>query len=261
MKFGMINGYKPECFDYVKGKGLDFIEICRNNDEEALDFIAQADSVKECVKRTGITVQSVGRWNSLPNDKGKINPEVIDLNFKLIDAAAKVGASVFVCGCNYDDSISLYKNYTLAIEYFGRVTEYATKYGITTAVYNCDWNNFVHSDREWQVVHGELPELMIKYDCSHAYYRKHDYLKELAMWADRVAHIHIKGANIIDGVRYDDPPAGMDRIDWNSVFSIIYKSGYNAGLSLEPHSRVWSGELREPGVDYAIRFIRPYILR
>ena len=204
----MINGFTPESFDYVKSKGLDFIEICRNYDKDALDFIENVDSVRAEIERTGVGIASVGRWNSFPNVKGSIDPEVLDLNLRLIDAAAKVSSPVFVLGCNYDDSVSLYKNYSVSIEYFGRIMDHASKYGIKTAVCNCHWNNFVVSEREWEVVLGELPELMIKYDPSHAYYRKCDYVREFSRWAERVAHIHIKGGVIIDGNRYDDPPAG-----------------------------------------------------
>ena len=63
MKLGMIHQWCGECFDYVKGKGLSFIEICRNYDPETEEFIAHADEIKGHVERTGVTIASVGRWN------------------------------------------------------------------------------------------------------------------------------------------------------------------------------------------------------
>ena len=263
MKLGMISGETPDCFDYAKSKHLDFIEICRNYDEETLKFIDNIASVKESMARTGLSVQSVGRWNSFPKNKGELNREVFEMNCKLIDAAAAVGSEIFVCGCNYDESISLYRNYTFAIRYFADIMAYAGKYGMKTAVCNCSWNNFVYSPREWQVVLGELPDLMIKFDPSHAFYRNpNTYIEELQEWIGRVAHMHVKGACIINGKQYDDPPVGMDQIDWKTIFAILYREKYEGGLSLEPHSSTWHRkELKDGGVDFALRFIRPFLMK
>jgi len=101
---------------------------------------------------------------------------------------------------------------------------------------------------------------MIKFDPSGAYYRNVDYLAELDSWCGRVAHIHVKGAVSINGERIDDPPAGIDNIDWRSIFAILYKHGYDGGLSIEPHSETWRGELGERGVDFTINYIRPFLL-
>ena len=261
MKFGMINGFKSEAFDYVKSKDLSFIEICRNYDPDAEAFIAAVDDINRNIERTGIQIASVGRWNALPNVGGKLDTDVYNRMVRTIDAAHRVGAPVFVCGCNQDTEISLFRNYSFAVEYFSRLLEETDKRNMKLAVYNCSWGNFVHSPAQWEIVLGELPQLMLKYDCSHAYYRNADYLKELDTWCERVAHFHVKGAVSINGKRVDDPPAGMDNIDWRRVFAILYKHGYDAGLSIEPHSATWKGELGEAGVDFTIQYIRPFILR
>ena len=261
MKLGMIGGFTAQNFDYVKSKNLSFIEICRNYDNEAEDFIAAVEDVKRNIDRTGITIASVGRWNAKPNAAGKLDEEVIEKNIRLMDAAHAVGAPVFVTGCNADDSISLYKNYTAAIAYFSRMLEEADKRGMKLAVYNCHWENFVYSAPQWEVVLGELPELMIKFDPSHAFYRREDYLGELRTWGKRVAHMHVKGSVFVNGTRLDDPPAGMDQIDWRSLFAVLYANHYDGGLSIEPHSGIWKGDLAEPGVDFTINYIRPFIVR
>src|SRR5690606_40163880 len=58
-----------------------------------------------------------------------------------------------------------------------------------------------------------------------------DYLKEMRDWGDRFTHVHIKGSVIIDGKRYDDPPAGLDQTDWKTFIAILYAKKYNGGLS------------------------------
>jgi sugar phosphate isomerase/epimerase len=101
-----------------------------------------------------------------------------------------------------------------------------------------------------------LPELGIKYDPSHARYAGRDYLKESRDWGGRFHHVHIKGSIIIDGQRFDDPPAGLDQTDWGTFMAILYGQGYQGGLSIEPHSHVWHGELGDKGVQFTIDYMR-----
>ena len=42
--------------------------------------------------------------------------------------------------------------------------------------------------------------------------------------------------------------------------AILYKFGYDGGLSIEPHSSVWKGDLGERGIDYTIRFMKQYLI-
>ena len=112
----------------------------------------------------------------------------------------------------------------------------------------------------WTVIHGFLPELGIKFDPSHSRYAGGDYLREMRDWGERFYHVHIKGSVIINGERFDDPPAGLDQTDWQSFMAILYAKGYSGGLSIEPHSHNWEGELGEKGLDYTVNFMRKLVL-
>ena len=59
---------------------------------------------------------------------------------------------------------------------------------------------------------------------------------------------------------YDNPPAGIDSINWRAFFSILYKYGYDGYLAIEPHSATWQGEKGEKGVKYTIKYIRDLML-
>lgn len=261
MKLGIIAPYAPVDLSRATKRGLEYVEFCFNNNEEAKAFIANYDNIKAELDKTGIKLSSAGRWNSEPN-KGAagLDREIMDLQKATIDKAAALGASVFTCGCNYDESVSLYKNYCNAVEYFSEICEYAKAQGLKTAVYNCDWNNFVRCDRHWEVVLGEVKDLYLKYDCSHAYYHGDDYKEEIYKWGDRIAHMHLKGAVSANGKHVDDSPAGMDCIDWNFVLTSLYKVGYDGVLSIEPHSSTWRGELGEKGIDFTVNFFKDKLL-
>ena len=60
---------------------------------------------------------------------------------------------------------------------------------------------------------------------------------------------------------YDNPPAGLDAINWRAFFAALYMHGYDGDLSIEPHSRTWKGELGEKGVKYTIKYIRDLMLQ
>ena len=260
MRLGRIqNNYTAEGFDFAKAQGNEFIEICRNNQEEAEHLIAHKDDVLAQIKRTGIDVSCVGRWNHDIQKDGKIDSEKLAHYFAFLDTAIELGAKTFVCGCNYDDSVSMFKNYENAIAFFRALIERADG-RIKIAIHNCDWNNFIVSPKHWEIVLGELPELGIKFDASHAYNRDEDYLAQLSDWGERVYHVHIKGTVHAGSRKVDDPPAGMDDIKWSSLFAILYARKYNGDLSIEPHSATWHGELGAAGVKFTQDFIRPFML-
>jgi len=262
MRLGRIYGdHTAEGYKRVKENGLDFVEICCNYDNDIEMVNQNRDAIKNACEVSGIDLSCLGKWNHSLLKDGKIDLVQLENYKQLLETAVYLGAKTFVCGCNYDDSISLYKNYTNAIEVFGTLVDAVKGKGIKVAVENCDWNNFVVSPREWEVILGEIPELCIKYDPSHAYNRNDNYLDELADWGHRIAHVHIKGtthAGIRTGV--DDPPAGMDDINWPSVFAVLYARGYDGDLSIEPHSPTWWGELGEKGVAFTRDYIRRFML-
>ena len=260
MRLGRIqNDYTKEGFNLVASQGLDFIEICCNNDEDSEKLIGYVNAVNEEIKRTGIDVSCVGRWNHELQKDGAIVPEKETLYHRLLDAAIALGAKTFVCGINYDETVSLYKNYNNAIAFFEKLIKRADG-RIKIAVQNCDWNNFIVSPKEWEVVLGELPDLYIKYDPSHAYNRGADYIREMSEWGERIAHFHVKGTVHGGAKKIADPPAGMDDIAWGAVFATLYSTGYKGDLSIEPHSSVWQGELGDFGVRFTTNFIRQFII-
>ena len=59
---------------------------------------------------------------------------------------------------------------------------------------------------------------------------------------------------------YDNPPAGIDAINWRAFFAALYQHGYDGDLSIEPHSATWHGDLGEKGVAYTVKYIRELML-
>ncbi|MCR5523358.1 MAG: sugar phosphate isomerase/epimerase [Clostridia bacterium] len=261
MKLGIINGWEEKCIKYVKDKGLDAVEFCVNHNYDADEFLSRANEIKGYSEKYGIPVGSMGRWGMKRIDEnGKVIPEALHADKALIDAAEIIGCPVYNVGVNEVESLGYYDNCRIAIDYLSQLLDYARGRGVKIATYNCDWENFVFDDRAWSVIHTALPELGIKYDASHCLSRRGDYLKELRDWGDRVYHFHIKGVLYIDGEGYDDAPAGLDEINWGGVMDILYTKDYDGMLSIEPHSNYWKGRKGQWGVDFTIKYFRPFIM-
>lgn len=264
MRLGRIytfGKHELETYKKIKEGGLDFIEICCNFDNNITEILEQKEDIKKYSQLSGLDISCVGRWNHEILKDGKIDGEKLQAYKDLLDAAAYFGARTFVCGCNYDESISLYKNYTKAIEVFGTLCDHARGKNIKVAIQNCNWNNYYVAPEQWKVVLGELSDLWIKYDASHAYNRHANYLDELADWGERIAHVHIKGTTHAGKTGFvDDPPAGMDDLSWGSIFAALYARGYDGDLSIEPHSKTWHGPLGDAGVAFTRDFIRRFML-
>ncbi|MBS6196459.1 MAG: sugar phosphate isomerase/epimerase [Clostridiales bacterium] len=258
MNLGIISWIGEEDFKKVKERGLSFVELDVN--DRAEEFLANLESTKEYSKKYELPVGAVGRWGSDRICKDGICEEELSLEYKLIDATAALDCDVYITGCNYVEELSYYENVRFAIAYFEKLIAYGKEKGVKIATYNCRWNNFVCTPMAYQLIHGYLKDLYIKYDTSHCIYAGGDYLQETRDWAHRFAHVHLKGALIVDGERYDDPPAGLDQTNWGAFLAILYSRGYDGNLSIEPHSANWKGELGERGVDYTVRYFRNLIL-
>ncbi|KAB7672118.1 sugar phosphate isomerase/epimerase family protein [Bacillus sp. B1-b2] len=262
MKLGIIAKPLEENFQKAKTMGLDFIELCVNEGDNVEKFYENRRCLRKWKEEYVVEIGSIGRWKSHRiNQSGEVIKEELENCFKLIDVASELGCNNFVAGCNYIEELSYYANCCAAIEFYSRLIEYGKPKGVKISSVNCRKENFVHHAKAWEMIHGHLADLGIKYDPSHSYYDGGDYLQETLDWGHRFEHVHLKGSLMVNGVRVDDPPAGLDQTDWASFVSLLRLKGYTGGLSIEPHSTVYKGELERKGTLYTINYMNQILLR
>lgn len=261
MTLGMIENWGEECFEKVASFGLKAVEFCYNVGNDPEDIIEEADDIKTYVEKYGVKVLSMGRWGSDKFDgDGNIIEEELQGTYMLLDVCEKLGCPVFNTGVNYIEKLSYEENCEKAVMFLQKLVDYGRDKGVKIATYNCDWNNYVREPKAWELVHNQIPELGIKYDPSHCINSgSGDYLGEAAVWGKRFYHFHLKGTLNINGQHLDDPPAGLDMIDWGALIAVLYKHKYQGMLSIEPHSPTWFGELGDWGVKYTIDYISKMI--
>ncbi len=258
MKLGRIAWFEEADFQGAKDRGMEFIELDVNDRAEM--FLENVETIRGRSEKYQMPIGAVGRWGSRRICREGICREELELECRLIDAAARLDCGIYITGCNYVEELSYYENCTLAISYFEKLIAHGKEKGVKIATYNCRWDNFVCDPMAFTLIHGHVKDLYIKYDPSHCIYAGGDYLQEARDWAHRFLHVHLKGSLVIGGQRYDDPPAGMDQTDWGAFLAILYAKGYDGNLSIEPHSQNWKGELGEKGIDYTIRYFRNLML-
>ena len=262
MKLGIINYWHEPGFVYAAAKNLDFLEFDVNHDYPSEKFAEQTDNIINWSKRYGVAVGAIGRWGET-----RINPDgngFNDVGYKsdlsLIESAAKVGCPVYVCGVNYVESKSYEENIETAIAYLSELVKFGKEKGVKIAVYNCSWNSFVVNPKAWSKILPHVKDLGIKYDPSHTLGRDDDMFAELRDYGKYVYHFHVKGFIKIEGREYDNPPAGLDMIQWGAVMNMLYANGYKGGLSIEPHSSKWRGRRGEWGVDFTIKYMKQFLM-
>lgn len=261
MQLGIINLVEESSFKKAADKGLDFVEFCINGGSDVDEFIKLLPEIQGWIEKYSVNVGSIGRWKvDILDQTGEIEAKELDTASKLIDAAAILKCRNYVCGCNYVDALTYFKNISRAISFFEKLLDIGKSKNVDISTYNCRKTNFVYNPAAWKLIHGKLKDLGIKYDPSHAIYDGGDYLGEAAEWAHRFYHVHLKGSLAVNGQRLDDPPAGLDQTDWKTFIAILYAKGYDRGLSIEPHSSVWKDELKEKGLDYTISYMRKLML-
>ena len=256
MKLGIIApSHDKSGLLYAKNLGLSYAEFDVNGDD--VSYLTDiACELKEYSETIGVSICAVGRWGRPRiNADMSVNEKERSDEKALIDFCEKVGCPVYICGVNYVEGQSYYSNITAAINYIGSLIEYAAG-RVKICTYNCDWNNYIDKPREWDIVHGHLKELGIKYDPSHAINGGRDYMREIVGYGSRVYHIHLKGTINVGGVHVDDPPAGLDTVNWGAFLSVFRKYGYDGVLSIEPHSATWQGELGDKGVRYTVEYFK-----
>ena len=299
MKLGMIVGTTKEDFKRAKDLGLDFVELDLNYPKfwgrPMSEVTPKLNELQEAARETGIEVGAVGRWASWIIDD---NGETIESEWNevkaVIDFGAALGAKHYLCSVNYNNNLTYYGNITASIRVLRDIVAYAGEKGMTACIVNCMMGgNYIRTPEQWKIVLDEVPGLKIKYDPSHSFVhggQNGAYMREGMEWGQHFGYVHIKGviqlgdseegthwaiydllekhpelkdeAGVLMGNKfnYDNPPAGIDSINWRGFFAALYQHDYDGYLSIEPHSATWQGEKGEKGIKYTIKYIRDLMI-
>jgi len=259
MRVGFITNLSEDDFRFARDNDIPCVEY--NCGPANIDIVQQSRRLQILCARYGIDFSIIGLFGRdfLAKDAKERTRHMDDAK-RLIDFCTEIGAPILVTGAGMGgERESLKTKCKKAVANLGELIDYGKSVGIRVALYNCHWGSFAFAPDSWEIILDQLPDLGIKYDPSHTFYDDRDYLAELRDWGSRVTHVHAKGGLLIGGERFEDPPAGLDQIQWGSVVAVLVHHGYDADINIEPHSRTWLGERRHAGILLARRHIAQFI--
>lgn len=262
MTLGMIEKWTEKGFKHISDLGMKAIELDYNVDNAPDELVKLVPELNSWSEKYDVKIGAIGRWGSDKIDaNGNVIESELNNSYKIIDVCVSVGCPVFITGVNYIENKSFDENCNYAVDYLSKVVEYGKTKGIKVCCYNCDWNNFVREPKAWAAIVTSVDGLGIKYDPSHCITAgSGKYLEEINDWADRFYHFHIKGTIVVGKNHVDDPPAGLDMIDWRQIMGLLYAHNYSGMLSIEPHSAVWRSDKQgDWGIGVTKDFISPMI--
>ncbi len=259
MRIGFITDLSEADFRFAADNGIPCVEY---NFSDNIDSVRRFDVVKQHMARYEIEFSTLGMFgrNYISSDKNEARRHLADAKM-IVDLCQDIGAPCFVTGAGHAENRPLEENCWRALEFLAELIDYGKERGVRIALYNCHWGNFAFGPDAWTDLLPQLPELGLKYDPSHAFYDGRDYLKEMLDWGPRICHVHAKGGVMIGGKRFEDPPAGLDQIDWGPIMAILYHHQYRGDINIEPHSGVWLAENRYDGILLARRHLLQYLVK
>jgi sugar phosphate isomerase/epimerase len=260
MQIGFITNLTEEDFRFARQMGVSALEYNENADDIG-PFLARVEELKDRCRRHHVRLNVIGRFgrNYISDDIDLAQHEIM-MTERLIDAAADLGASIFVTGGGHAEQRQHKENCRRAVDVLGRFVEAGAARGLKVALYNCHWGNFAFAPCSWKEILPDLPTLGIKFDPSHVFYDGRDWLAEMRDWGSRFYHTHAKGCLEVDGDRLDDPNPGFDQLNWGAFFAMLYHHNYQGDVMIEPHSGTWHGDRLHPGLRFSINYLRQFVL-
>lgn len=203
---------------------------------------------------------AVGCWGQefISKDSGAKEAAVRRLR-STIDFAADIHCPIVMTGGGEREGDDLQSKLKDVIEVYKPMVDYAGEKNVKLCFYNCHWVNCVVGPEAWDVVLPALPGMGIKFDPSHPYHVGQDPYQHLVNYVEHVIHFHAKEVLKVGDTVVDEPMAGQGDFHWGRLIGILYKGGYNGVISIEPHSKSWSGQSRRPGILVAKKHLEQYI--
>ncbi len=260
MRIGYITDLTEADLRFAGQMGVPALEYNENGDDVE-PFLARVRELKARCQRYRVRLSVIGRFgrNYISDDADLATREIGNTE-RMIDAAAELGASVFVTGAGHAEQRDHKENCRRAVDVLGRFVDVGAARGLKVALYNCHWGNFAFAPPSWQRILTELPDLGLKFDPSHVYYDGRDWLAEMRDWGGRFYHTHAKGCLSIGGERFEDPNPGFDTLDWRAFFAMLYHHDYAGDVMIEPHSGTWNGERRHAALRFSLKYLRGFVL-
>jgi sugar phosphate isomerase/epimerase len=203
---------------------------------------------------------------------------------KVITAAGRMGVGLVNTFCGGDQAKTVDANWQDAQKVWPDIIAHARDNGVKLAFENCpmifspdEWpggHNIAYSPYVWRrIIEAWNGEVGMNFDPSHLVWQMIDQARFIREFAGHIRHVHAKDL-MIDrdglyergimsaGIGWQIPRMpGLGEVEWNVIFSGLYRAGYDGPIIIEHEDRRFEGsdELVKRGFLVARDVLRPFV--
>ena len=245
---------------------------------------AQAKQIAADLAEMGLSISALGYYPNPLHPDPQHRQAVIDHLKKVIVAAGRMGVPVVNTFCGGDATKHIDDNWREALKVWPDIIAQARDNGVKLAFENCpmifsydEWpggHNIAYSPYIWRrILETWNGAVGMNYDPSHLVLQMIDQARFIREFGPHMFHVHAKDL-MIDrdglyergilsaGMGWQIPRMpGLGDVDWNVIFSGLYRAGYDGPVIVEHEDRKFEGsdEAIKRGFLLARDVLRPFV--
>jgi sugar phosphate isomerase/epimerase len=257
--------------------GTSHIDVVGMSDTEGRELVA-------ALGESGLTISGLGYYpNPLHPDES--HRETVLAHLKaVIDAAGRMGVPLVNTFCGGDAALDVDANWRQALKVWPDLIAHARDRGVRLTFENCpmifsadEWpggHNIAYSPYVWRrILDAWDGAIGMNFDPSHLVWQMIDQARFIREFGPHMLQVHAKDLMIDRDGLYDrgilsagigwqvPRMPGLGDVDWNLIFSGLYRAGYDGSVLIEHEDRRFEGsdELVKRGFLLARDVLRPLV--
>jgi sugar phosphate isomerase/epimerase len=244
----------------------------------------RASEIVDGINQKGLEISGLGYYPNPLHPDAEHRRTVIDHLKKVIAAASKMQVPVVNTFIGADRAKTQDENWYEAIRVWPEIVSWAEEKGVKVAIENCpmifstdEWpsgHNLAYNPKIWRRMFEEFGETIgLNFDPSHLVWLMIDIETAIEEFGERFYHFQAKdvmidydglyeNGTLSSGIGWQIPRLpGLGHVEWNRVFSALYRVGYDGPIIIEHEDRDFeaSDELVKRGFLIARDILQPYI--
>ncbi|RJT40378.1 sugar phosphate isomerase/epimerase [Mesorhizobium waimense] len=225
---------------------------------------SQAKEITAALAEKKLSISALGYYPNPLHADAAHREAVIDHLKKVIVLAGQMGVSLVNTFCGGDASKPVDVNWEEALKVWPAIIAHARDNGVGLAFENCpmifssdEWpggHNIAYSPQIWRrILEAFGGDIGMNFDPSHLVWQMIDQARFIREFGPYMLHVHAKDLMIDHdglyergilsvGIGWQVPRmAGLGDVDWNIVFSGLYRAGYDGPVIIEHEDRRFEG--------------------
>lgn len=238
--------------------GTSHIDVATLSETEGREIVA-------ALADKGLSISGLGYYPNPLHPDPAHRAAVIDHLKKVIVAAGRMGVPVVNTFCGGDAAKHVDANWQEALAVWPDIVAHAADNGVRLAFENCpmifsvdEWpagHNIAYSPQIWRrIIEAFDGAIGMNFDPSHLVWQMIDAARFIREFGPHIIHAHAKDL-MIDrdglyergilsaGMGWQVPRMpGLGEVDWNVIFSGLYRAGYDGPIVIEHEDRRFEGD-------------------